>query len=315
MKRVSGQNGESGQSEPQLGGQCDWRPLFPFESRELEIEGHRYRYVDQGQGEPLLLVHGNPTWSFYWRALIAGLADRYRLIAVDHMGCGRSDKPQIYPYCLAQHAQNLRRLIEHLDLRRVTLVAHDWGGAIGLSAAVADPSRFARLVLMNTAAFRSRRMPWRIAACRLPGVGRLAVQGLNAFARAATWMATTQHGGLPSAVSSGLLAPYDSWQNRVAIHRFVRDIPTSAGHPSYPALLELEQKLPELGRLPVLLVWGMRDWCFTPAFLQRFLEFFPLAEVCRLNKAGHYVMEDAPREVLAAVDAFLARHPLAMEPA
>jgi haloalkane dehalogenase len=152
-------------------------------------------------------------------------------------------------------------------------------------------------------------MPWRIAACRLPGLGRFVVQGLNAFARAATWMATTQRGGLPKVVRRGLLAPYDCWPNRVAIHQFVRDIPTSPKHRSYPVLLDLEQKLPTLRHLPVLLVWGMRDWCFTPAFLRRFQEFFPLAKVCRLNEAGHYVMEDAPQQVLAAIQAFLQRHP------
>lgn len=292
-----------------------WQRLFPYESRELRVDGQRYCYVDQGAGEPVLLVHGNPTWSFYWRALIAGLSDRYRLIAVDHLGCGRSDKPQDYPYCLRRHAQNLRRLIQHLDLERITLVAHDWGGAIGLSAALAERSRFARLVLLNTGAFRSSRMPWQIAACRVPGLGPLAVRGLNAFARAATWMATTQRGGLPADVRAGLLAPYDSWRHRVAIERFVRDIPMSPRHPSYPALLELEQGLPALAGLPTLLVWGMRDWCFTPAFLERFLAFFPAAEVCRLPTAGHYVMEDAPREVLEALEAFLDRHPPSAEPA
>jgi haloalkane dehalogenase len=287
--------------------------LYPFASHELRIDGRRYHYLDEGQGEPLLLVHGNPTWSFYWRALVAGLRDRYRLIAVDHIGCGLSDKPQNYNYCLAQHTQNLQRLIEHLDLRRVTLVVHDWGGAIGLSAAVADPGRFARLVLLNTAAYRSRRMPWRIAACRIPGLGRLAVQGCNAFARAATWMATTQRGGLSGPVRAGLLAPYDRWQSRLAIYRFVQDIPLSPKHPSYAALDELEQRLPQLSKLPILLVWGMQDWCFTPAFLQRFLEFFPLAEVRRLAQAGHYVMEDAPQEVIAAIEEFLARHPIVLE--
>jgi haloalkane dehalogenase len=294
---------------------ADWRPLFPFASHELRIAGQRYHYIDEGQGEPLLLVHGNPTWSFYWRALISGLRDRYRLIAVDHIGCGLSDKPQDYNYCLDQHTRNLQQLIEHLDLRGLTLVAHDWGGAIGMAAAEALPARFARLVLLNTAAFRSTRMPWRIAACRVPILGRVAVQGFNAFARAATSMATTQTGGLPEPVRAGLLAPYDSWQHRLAIYRFVQDIPMSPDHPSYSALALLEQGLPRLGALPMLLVWGMRDWCFTPAFLERFLEFFPRAEVCRLAAAGHYVMEDAPREVVAAVEAFLARHPLEAEPA
>ncbi len=117
-----------------------WRSLYPFQSRELVVGGHRYRYLDEGQGEVLLLVHGNPTWSFYWRNIIPRLAHKYRLVAVDHMGCGLSDKPRYYPYRLNQHVDNLSQFVKRLDLQRITLVGHDWGGAIGLGAARRAPS-------------------------------------------------------------------------------------------------------------------------------------------------------------------------------
>ena len=290
----------------------DWHTLYPFESHEIRLDGHRYHYLDEGAGEVLLLVHGNPTWSFYWRELVRALRGHYRLVVPDHMGCGLSDKPSetSYSYRLAQRIDDLSGLIEQLDLQRITLVAHDWGGAIGMGADEAAPHRFARFVLLNTAAFRSTRCPWRIRVCRTPWLGRLGVQGLNLFARAALRMAVRRRERMTAAVRAGLLAPYDRWRHRTAIHRFVRDIPLHAGHPSYPALCRVEQGLAQFRRHPVCLIWGMQDWCFTPAFLERFIEFFPEAEVHRLAAAGHYVVEDAFEQIVPLVEAFLHSNPL-----
>ncbi|HEX7380498.1 MAG TPA: alpha/beta fold hydrolase [Pirellulales bacterium] len=288
----------------------NWRALYPFESHWLTLDGHRYHYLDEGQGEPLLLVHGNPTWSFYWRDLVVGLRGKYRLIVPDHIGCGLSDKPRDYEYRLARHIDNLRRLIEHLRLQRVTLLAHDWGGAIGMGAAVARPEVFSRFVLFNTAAYRARRIPWRIRICRTPWLGELAVRGLNGFARAALTMAVARHARMTPAVRAGLLAPYDSWASRIAVHRFVLDIPLSPRHLSYATLAEIEAGLAALRGRPMALVWGMRDWCFTPYFLERFIEYFPEAEVHRLFDASHYVIEDAHERIVPLVEKFLAAHPL-----
>jgi pimeloyl-ACP methyl ester carboxylesterase len=293
----------------------DWRQLYPFLPREISVDGHRYHYVDEGQGEPLLLVHGNPTWSFYWRNLITKLSAEYRVIAVDHIGCGMSDKPPKYSYELRQHVDNLAQLVEHLELENITLLAHDWGGAIGVGAALAAEQRYRRFVMFNTAAFRSQRMPWRIGVCRTPVLGQWAVQGLNAFALAALRMAVAHHDRMTPEVRAGLLAPYDSWEHREAIYRFVMDIPMSAAHPSYAKLLEIEQGLPSLSSRPWMFIWGMKDWCFTPAFLSRFLEFFPQAEVHRLADAGHYVVEDAYERIVPLVENFLAAHPVASNPA
>lgn len=288
----------------------DWRQLYPFESHALDLDGQRYHYLDEGSGPALLLVHGNPTWSFYWRRLVLALRDRYRLIVPDHIGCGLSSKPAKYEYRLTQHVENLTRLVEQLDLTDITLIGHDWGGAIGLGAAVAQPDRFARLVLANTAGFRSARIPFRIRICRTPVFGRLAIQGMNAFARAALWMATEHPERLTADIRAGLIAPYDSWSNRRATYEFVQDIPLSSGHPSYAKLAEIEAGLATLADRPTLFVWGMKDWCFSPHFLQRFLEFFPSADVRRIEHAGHYVVEDAPDEVITAIEGFLARNPI-----
>lgn len=281
-----------------------FRAEYPFRSHFLDLDGHRYHYLDEGTGDPLLFVHGNPTWSFAWRNLVKGLSGDRRCVAVDHMGCGLSDKPQDYPYRLATHVENLSRLIERLDLRSATLVAHDWGGAIGLGAVERHPDRFARLVLMNTAAFRSNAIPCRIAACRVPLLGPLAVRGLNAFAGAATFMAVEKP--LPPAVKAGYLRPYRSWADRVAVLRFVQDIPLTPSHPSYGTLAAIENGLASLAGKTTLFLWGMRDWCFTPAFLAEFERRFPKAESLRLDDAGHYVFEDAADRILPRLREFLA---------
>ncbi len=267
-------------------------------------------HVDEGPRDApatLLMVHGNPTWSFYYRRLVSHFRDRVRCVAVDHVGCGLSDKPQRYRYTLAQHIDNLVTLIEQLDLRNVALVAHDWGGAIGLGALLRTRDRFDRVLLMNTAAFPPPYIPFRIRVCRWPIVGAWLVRGMNGFARAAITMATEQPGGLPTDVAQQLLNPYDSWANRVAIHQFVRDIPTSPRHTTWQVLADIESRLGELNEWPIELVWGMRDWCFRPECLDRFLEHWPNANATRLTDVGHYVMEDAPNEVIAAADRLLSR--------
>ncbi len=281
---------------------------YPFASHELKFDGLRYHYVDEGSGPTLLFVHGNPTWSFAFRNLIKALAPRYRVLAVDHIGCGFSDKPQNYSYRLAQHVANLERFVTELDLRDITLFAHDWGGAIGLGAATRLPERFSRFVLFNTAAFRSQRIPLRIAVCRIPGLGAIGVRGLNLFSRAALRMAVARPDRLTPCVRRGYLAPYANWHDRVAVLRFVQDIPLAPAHPSYDTLVAIEAGLPKLRDRPMLFVWGERDWCFTTEFLNEFQQRFPNAETLRLPDAGHYVFEDALEPILARVQEFLARH-------
>ncbi|MBI3465511.1 MAG: alpha/beta fold hydrolase [Planctomycetes bacterium] len=282
-----------------------WRRHYPFRSHELRIDGFRYHYLDEGAGPVLLMLHGNPTWSFYWRNLIQAWRGQYRVIVPDHLGCGLSDKPQDYPYRLCDHVGNVGRLLEHLDLREITLLAHDWGGAIGMGAATAAPERFARFVLFNTAAFRSRRIPLRIRICRTPLVGDIVVRGMNGFLRAALRMAVCHRERLTHDLRSGYLAPYGSWSHRIAIHRFVLDIPLGPRHPSYTTLKQIEDGLSQFRNHPVQLIWGMRDWCFTPHFLERFLDFFPQAEVHRIEDAGHWVIEDAHERIIPLIERFL----------
>jgi len=273
---------------------------YPFEPHFLETRAGPMHYVDEGprDASPILCVHGNPTWSFYWRRVARELGGDRRVIAPDHIGCGLSHKPANWSYRLADHVANLEELVLGLDLWNVTLVVHDWGGAIGCGVAVRHPERFARLFVTNTAAFPEGRVPLRIQVCRTPLLGELFIRGLNAFARGAVHMAVEDASRMTPEVRRGYLAPYDSWGTRIATHRFVRDIPTGPGHPSHGTLAAIDEGLARLADKPLRLAWGMRDWCFTPDFAAMWRARFPAAEVLELERAGHYLMEDAHEEVL-----------------
>lgn len=294
-----------------------WRDEYPFASHWLTINGRRLHYVDEGPrdaAETLLLVHGNPTWSFMWRRLIQAESAQRRCIAIDHLGCGLSDL-QPRPLRLGDHIDNLSQLVVELDLRDVTLIGHDWGGAIGLGTLLAQRDRFRRLVLLNTGAYPPWSIPWRIRVCRWPVIGRLAVQGANAFSRAALSMTLAKRQRLSPAAADGFLAPYNTWRRRAAVYQFVRDIPGRPSHPTWQTLAHLEHHLAQLTGMPKLLVWGEADWCFTPECLTRFTEIWPDADVFRLPGVGHWVLEDAPDETLAAVARFLDQTQLAATPA
>jgi pimeloyl-ACP methyl ester carboxylesterase len=281
-----------------------FRDEYPFDSHWLRTADGILHYVDEGSGPTLLLVHGNPTWSFAWRHLIRELRGNYRVIAIDHLGCGFSEKPTAGPYVLDRHIHRLQQLVETLDLNDISLFAHDWGGAIGMGCAGRMPDRFGRFVLMNTAAFRSTRIPLRIAVCRIPFLGALGMQGLNLFSSAAVRMAVMRP--LSAAAKAGMLAPYDSWANRTAVREFVHDIPLRSGHRSYQTLVEVEDSLSQQSEKPMQLIWGMKDWCFSPEFLREFEQRFPTAGVHQIADAGHYVFEDAADEVVDISRQFLS---------
>ena len=287
-------------------------PSFPYPAKFHRVDGGEMAYVDvgpaaAGSGQTILCVHGNPTWSYYYRRVIERYSPSHRVVAVDHLGCGRSDRPSRrgFGYAMADHVGNLVSLIESLDLHNITLVAHDWGGAIGTAAAIATIDRIDRIMLLNTAAFPPPYIPRRIAVCRWPVVGPIAVRGFNAFARAAVPMAMNR-GKLSADDAAALLAPYDGWQNRIAIDSFVRDIPMHRSHRTYATLSQLETDLPRLKNKPIGLTWGMEDWCFRPECLDRLAAVWPDALVTRIEDAGHYVLEDAPEEVLDSIDRLLS---------
>jgi haloalkane dehalogenase len=252
------------------------------------------------------MLHGNPTWSFYYRRLIPPLSQSHRVIVPDHIGCGLSDKPQDYHYTLEQHIQNLEILLAHLKLQQISLVVHDWGGAIGMGYAIRHPEKLARFVIFNTAAFVLPLIPKRIRMCRSHLFGGMLVRGLNAFAGLATFMAVAQPQRMTSQIRAGYLAPYNNWQNRIAVHRFVQDIPLEEDHPTRPTLAQIEAGLAQFRHHPMLIMWGARDFCFTERdFLAEWRRRFPEAEAHVFPDAGHYVVEDAYERIIPLMGRFL----------
>jgi haloalkane dehalogenase len=277
---------------------------YPFTPHTfITPEGHHLSYLDEGSGPAVVMAHGNPSWSYLYRNVITALKGDYRCLAPDHLGCGYSDKPQAYPYRLQHHIDNFTALLDHLRIERCVLIVHDWGGAIGMGWAGQHPDRIAGLVVLNTAAFRFRQLALRIAVCRWPLLGALLVRGLNGFARPATFMAV--HKKMRPEVKAGFLAPYNTWANRVAVHRFVQDIPMQPAHPSWGTLVEVENSLARLQDKPMLICWGGSDFCFNDSFYAEWRRRFPEAESHYFPEAGHYVLEDALPEILSLLPAFL----------
>jgi len=279
--------------------------LYPFESNFFKHDGLRYHYLDEGSGPVLLMLHGNPTWSFYYRELVCGLRNRFRVIVPDHIGCGFSDKPQRYPYRLQTHINNVEALLEHLGIEQYSLAVHDWGGPIGFGVGGRKPERVERLIVFNTTACLTRRYPIGILACKVPLLGSIAVRGFNLFAKCAVWFASCNPEKMTKDIAAGFLKPYDSYANRVATLAFVRDIPLNDKHPSWQVAKTVVDNIHKLADKPVMICWGTKDFCFTDFFLKDLRQRFPQAHVHEFHDAGHYVVEDAGDEILELVERFL----------
>ncbi len=290
----------------------DWlQPLYPFTPKRFATPGGaQMSYLDEGStlanresGEAVLMLHGNPTWSFYYRELVKTLSPRFRCIAPDHVGMGLSEKPEGYRYTLAQRVDDVEALVASLGLKRVHLVVHDWGGAIGFGFAARRPELIGRIVILNTGAFPSTRIPARIALCKTRFPGTALVRGLNGFAGPAVWMAMSRR-ALSGEEKRGYLLPYDSWANRVAVDGFVKDIPMDATHPSRSALEAAAAGIERFRKNPVLIVWGGRDFCFNDSFYAEWRERLPESDALYLADAGHYVLDDARDEALPRIAKF-----------
>lgn len=283
------------------------RSLYPFEGRTLDLDaGHRMHFLDEGAGQPLLMLHGNPTWSFYYRNLVLGLRGQYRCIVPDHVGCGLSDKPADWSYTILDHTTNVCELIQNLNLNNITLVVHDWGGIIGYLAALRLPERFHRFVVFNTAVSLLRLPRW-LLLMRNRLIGPLAIQGMNLMVRGAFRMARGGSGRYPKEVRDGYLAPYRTWSSRIAIRRFVQEIPMEDGHPNVRLIDELRRDIQVVTDRPHLVVWGMRDPVFHHGYLEAWRELVPGADFHCMEDAGHWVVEDEHGRILPLMSNFLSR--------
>jgi haloalkane dehalogenase len=285
--------------------------LYPFTSHWHQTRGLKMHYLDEGPRDapPVLMLHGNPTWSIYYRNLIPILSDKYRCIAPDHIGCGLSDKPgdEKYDYRMSSRIEDIESLVASLELNQpVTLVVHDWGGMIGMAWACRHPELIAQLVISNTAAFplpTSKRMPASLSLARNTRLGALLVRGGNAFAQGAIRLATAK--GIEKTVRKAYTAPYDSWQNRIATLRFVQDIPLGPDDPGFDILLDTAEHLHLFRDFPCLIAWGDKDFVFDFHFLNEWQKYLPKAEVVRYPDCGHYLLEDAGPELTARIRAFI----------
>jgi pimeloyl-ACP methyl ester carboxylesterase len=290
----------------------DLKRYYPFDGRYLEMDGLRLHYLDEGKGEPVVMLHGNPTWSFYFRDLVPALRDRFRCIVPDHIGCGFSDKPgdDRYDYTLERRVVDLDLLLESLKIDSgVTLVLHDWGGMIGMAWAVRNPAKIKRLVIMNTAAFHlphGKRLPLTLKICRDTMIGALLVRGFNAFSLAASFVGCKRR-PMPAELRRAYRLPYNTWQNRIATLRFVQDIPLKPGDKSYNLVCTTAAGLSTFRNVPTAIFWGERDFVFDRAFLAEWRRRFPDALVRSFPDAGHFILEDARDEVIPLVSEFLER--------
>ena len=284
--------------------------IYPFEGSYFNLNGLRMHYLDEGRGDPVVMVHGNPTWSIYYRKLTMALMGSFRTLVPDHIGCGLSDKPDDarYPYTLTQRVHDLDALLTHLKINeKITLVLHDWGGMIGMGYAVRHPESIARIVLLNTSAFHkpaSKPFPWLLWLCRDTGMGAFLVKRFNVFSRSAARMCC-RRGPMAKEIREAYIAPYK--ENSIATLRFVQDIPLRPDDRAYDTVTEIQDKLGLFRRLPVLICWGEKDFVFDRHFLNEWVRIFPQAQVHRFPDCGHYVLEDAAEEITALVKTFLVQ--------
>jgi cis-3-alkyl-4-acyloxetan-2-one decarboxylase len=287
----------------------DFDGTFPFAGQYVDSGGFSLHYVDEGPRDapPLLFLHGNATWSYYWRRPIGQLSARgHRCVAFDHLGSGRSDKPpQLSIYSLQTHVDNALAVIDALDLRDVLLVAHDWGGPIGLGAMLERRDRLRGVVLMNTWAWELPSfLPPFLREFRTEGLGEILALGGNLFIESIPGGMAKRE--VDPVMMDAYRAPFPDYWSRVGLLAFQREIPLTERDRSAPLMGSIHQRLPTLD-VPILLVWGMRDPVFQPVFLDQWLELFPEADSVRLDQAAHFLVEDEPQAVTDAIERFATK--------
>ena len=293
-------------------------PDYPFAPQRTEIRpGIAMSYLDEGprDGEVVVMLHGNPSWSYYWRKLVLGLRDRYRCIVPDHVGMGLSDKPDEgrYRYTLQSRIDDVETLLARLGITGpVSLAVHDWGGGIGFGWGLKHSDQIKRLVILNTGAFplpSAKPLPKSLKLGRDLALGTLLIRGFNAFSSVASFVGVENK--MPADVRRAYVAPYDTWANRIATSRFVQDIPLGEGDPAWPLVEAMGRKLPEYADRPAFIGWGLRDFVFDKHFLEGFKKALPQAEVHAFQDANHYVLEDKAEVLVPAIRNFLDTHPIA----
>ncbi len=283
---------------------------MPFKRNYIERNGQQYHYVNEGQGSPVVMIHGNPSWSFYYRNLVTSLSTHHQCIVPDHIGCGFSDKPgdEDYDYTLVNRIDDLEALLEHLEVNaNITLVVHDWGGMIGMGYAARYPERIKRLVILNTGAFhlpKTKKLPIALWLGRNSWIGTLLVRGFNAFSGIASVIGVKRK-PMTKEIRQAYVAPFNSWKNRISTLRFIQDIPLKPGDRNYQLVSDIANDLEKFKTLPMLICWGLQDFVFDKHFLNEWQARFPGAKVHAFDDCGHYILEDASDQVVPLISDFL----------
>lgn len=286
--------------------------FYPFESNYFEHKnGVKQHYVNQGEGEPVVMVHGNPSWSFLYRNLIKDISKTNQVIAPDHVGCGLSDKPSQddFNYTLKNHIDNLEALLESHNLNNITMIVHDWGGGIGMGYAGRHPDKIKRLVIMDTAAFRLPKgapLPWSLWMFRNTAIGAWFNRQFNGFAFLASHTCSIK--GMSKNIRHAFRAPYDCPENRVATTRFVQDVPLTKADESYDELVKVENGLSNFINTPALICFGRKDFVFNKSFYKEWKKRLPNASAHSFH-AGHYILEDVYDKVYKHIKEFFLKNP------
>jgi haloalkane dehalogenase len=272
--------------------------LFPVRHRYIDLDSARIHYVDEGTGEPILFLHGNPTWSFLYRKIIAGLRDQFRCIALDYPGYGMSDAPPGYTFTPAEHSQVVERFVDELRLTSMTIMVQDWGGPVGLGLACRRPELVTRLVIGNTFAWPNREFRVRLFSAALGGApGRALTRWFNLAPR--VFFARGFAQPVPADVMSMYLAPWRDRDRRLPAAIAPRQLVAASGY-----LADLEAALPVIGDRPALIVWGQKDFAFRQVARQRFEKLFPDHRTVLLPGASHFLQEDAGEQIAAEIRKF-----------
>ncbi|MEK7431930.1 MAG: alpha/beta fold hydrolase [Cyanobacteriota bacterium] len=286
------------------------KTIYPFEGKYLDLTDIKIHYLDEGNGDPVVMLHGNPTWSIYYRELVKSLKNDFRCIVPDHVGCGLSDKPtdENYEYSLDQRINDVEMLLQYLKIsKNITLVMHDWGAMIGMGYAARHPKSVKKLVIMNSFAFtipEEKKLPMSMRFFRNTHIGSAFLRHFNIFTSMFSVGGTTRT-LMDNDVREAYQIPYDNQTNRIALQRFMEDMPISGDEKSYDLAKEIEQKLEKFNKLPSLICWGMKDNLFDESILSEWLKHLPNASVKKFDDCGHYILEDATNEVVNIIRQFL----------
>ena len=274
--------------------------VFPFKRNWFERGSIRIHYVDEGDGNPVVMFHACPMWSFAYRDLIRKLSDDHRVIAFDLPGFGLSTAERNFDYTLNGYINITEAFLESLEIENVTLVLHGWGGTVGMGYAVRHPRHIRSLILFNTLSFTSSSLPLRLRICRIPWLGAKLVVDLNLLL-----FGNQYHS---KEIAEAYDYPYRSYHSRYPLYRFVEDFPTVPESDSAQRIMEIEAGLWMFRSTPALILWGMKDWLYTPRQLKWWRRYLPGAEVHCLDRAGRYIQEDAPEELYRYIRDFFNKH-------